>query len=133
MIRSPIVLLTSALAFGSVPVLAQDAAGPMSPSPSEKAWRSTDPPKSPEARAREVKKAAISAQKAASGGESLGSRGSPASGKSWDEMTPEEQDAARKRWLLNSGDFGTSVVGPPKGAPKSADKAPPLQQNSRTK
>jgi hypothetical protein len=133
MIRSPIVLLTSTLAFGSVTVLAQDAAGPMSPSPSEKAWRSIDPPKSPEQRAWEAKRAPLVSGQKASGGEALGSRGSAAAKKSWDEMTPEEQDAARRRWLLNSGDFRTSVRGPPKGAPKSADKAPPLQQNGPTK
>lgn len=48
------------------------------------------------------------------GGTALGDRGPPKPEKTWDEMTPQEQDAARKRWLLNSGDFG-----PRRGIPRA--------------
>jgi len=45
-----------------------------------------------------------------SGGEALGDRGGLKPAKSWDEMTLAEQDAARRQWLLNSGDFGRPGV-----------------------
>ena len=60
------------------------------------------------------------ATKPGAGGEALGSRGPPRPGKNWEDMTPAEKDAAQKRWLLNSGDFGT-----PGGAPKAAPKSVP--------
>jgi hypothetical protein len=45
----------------------------------------------------------------------------PRGRKSWDEMTPAEQDAARRWWLLNSGDFGSPGVSP-RAAPNSGWK-----------
>lgn len=58
----------------------------------------------------------------ASGGESLGNRGPPGPAKEWSEMTPTEQDAAHRRWLLNSGDFGVRGRRLDKSAPATKGK-----------
>jgi hypothetical protein len=119
MTLTPIVLLASAFAFVSLPVFAGDAADPTTLSPAEKAWRSTDSTKNPKQRGLGETKAAISPAPKASGGE--------ASGQRWDEMTPQEQDAARKRWLLNSGDFG-----PPGRARRSTPSSVPTTKERRS-
>jgi len=61
-----------------------------------------------------------------SGSDSLGMRGPAGTGKNWDDMTPEEKDDRRKRWLLNSGDF----KGP--RSPRSVPKSLPTTQDGKS-
>lgn len=58
--------------------------------------------------------------------ESLGNRGPPRLEKKWDEMSPSEKDAAQKRWLLNSGDFG-----PPGRAPRATPQSVPTTKDRK--
>jgi hypothetical protein len=85
-------------------------------------------PKQPPTR-KEKQRAVEAATAAGAGGkEALGDRGPPKSGKSWEGMTPAEKEEARKRWLLNSGDFGPPGGGPLNAAPKAAEKVPGPKQ-----
>jgi len=110
--KAYIAVLAGALAVTSMPAFADDAGIGGDTNPSQV------PTIKEKQRAVEAATRARSEQNA--GKDALGERGPPKPAKSWEEMTPEEQDTARKRWLLNSGDFGPpGRGGPPRSTPKS--------------
>jgi hypothetical protein len=129
-----IAIVACAFASGSITAWAADSdAQPPSKSPAQRAWDATDPgnaksgaatPKD-KAKQREVEAARRGLQGA---GDSAAASSRPGDiKKTWEEMTPAEQEAARRRWLLNSGDFGR-----PGGPPRTTPKSLPMTKESQT-
>ena len=116
---APIALLVSLLVFAALPAFAEEnSVPPTRPPASEQAWQRSRPPTSHLSPKEEAAKANAGAVEAATPRPPGQRSDYRPSDKKWENMTPDEQRAAQRRWLLNSGGW------PEKGTLKAAPKPP---------